>query len=140
MKILIIREAFELRLSLMMTFNNESPFQTTSSSSPYLEFTILLYKYGLPYLPTYHKFFCPNFFLEKVWLEETLPTRSVDICPKFHSFFSQDPLQRKRKQSIKIAVGRQGILQPNFFQKKSLEINFCCRQVDREVHTYIKVW
>ena len=45
MRIPIIREAFKLRLSLMMTLNNEHPFQTTvktSSSSPYLEFTIFL--------------------------------------------------------------------------------------------------
>ena len=58
MKMPIIWEAFKLRLSLIMTLNNENPFQTTAktfSSSPYLEFTILLYKYGLPYLPTYHK-------------------------------------------------------------------------------------
>ena len=74
-----------------MTLNNENPFQTTaktSSSSPYLEITILLYKYGLLYLPTYHESLCPNFFfLEKVWLEDTLPTYSLDICPKFRSFF-----------------------------------------------------
>ena len=90
MKILIIREAFKLRLSLRMTLNNENPFQTTaktSSSSPYLEITILLYKYGLLYLPTYHKSLCPNFFLEKVLLEDTLPTYSLDICPKFRIFF-----------------------------------------------------
>ena len=68
MKILIIRKPFKLRLSLMMTLNNEYPFQTTakiSSLSPYLKFTILLYKYRLPYLPTYQKIFCPNFFFGK---------------------------------------------------------------------------
>ena len=46
--------------------NNKQPFQTTpkkSSSSSYLGFTIILYKYGVPDLPTYHKRFCPNFFL-----------------------------------------------------------------------------
>ena len=36
--------------------------------------------------PTYLKSFCPNFFLEKVWLEDTLPTYSLDICPNFRSF------------------------------------------------------
>ena len=78
MKMLTIREAFKLRLSLIMTLNNVNPFQITaktSSSSPYLEFTIL-YKYGLPYLiylPT-TKVFVQTFFLEKVWLEDTLPT------------------------------------------------------------------
>ena len=75
----------------MMTLNNENPFKTTaktSSSSPHLEFTILLYKYGLPYLPTYHKKFSSNFFLEKVWLEDTLLTYNLDICPKFLFFFN----------------------------------------------------
>ena len=68
-------------LIIMMSLNNDYPFQTTaktSSSSPYLEFSILLYKYGLPYLPTYHKSFCLNFFFEKVWLEDALPTYSLN--------------------------------------------------------------
>ena len=76
LKILIIREAFKLRLSLMMTLNNENPFQTTaktSSSSTYFEFTILLYKYGLPYLPTYHKLFCSYFFFG-ISMAEGYPT------------------------------------------------------------------
>ena len=38
------------------------------------------------YLPT-TKVFVQTFFLEKVWLEDTLPTYSLDICPKFRSFF-----------------------------------------------------
>ena len=66
----------------MMTLDNENPFQTTaktSSSSPYLEFTILLWTSLSTYLP--HNFF------EKVWLEDTLPTYSLDISPKFRSFF-----------------------------------------------------
>ena len=79
MKILIIREAFKLRLSLRMTLNNENPFQTTakrSSSSPYLEITILLYKYGLLYLPTYNKSLSPNFIFWKKfgWRIPYLPT------------------------------------------------------------------
>ena len=32
--------------------------------------------------PTYLKSFCPNFFLEKVWLRNTLPTYNLDIRPK----------------------------------------------------------
>ena len=67
-KLHIIREAFKLRLSLMMTFYNENPIQTTAKtswSSSYLEFTILLYKYGLPYLYTYHKSFGQTFFWKK---------------------------------------------------------------------------
>ena len=44
------------------------------------------------YLPT-TKVFVQTFFLEKVWLEDTLPTYSLDICPKgavhirFHEAF-----------------------------------------------------
>ena len=55
-------------LIIMMSLNNDYPFQTTaktSSSSPNLEFTLHLYKYGLPYLPTYLKSLCPNFFFGK---------------------------------------------------------------------------
>ena len=69
-----------------MTLHNENPFQTTAktpSSSPYLEITIILYKYGLLYLPTYHKSLCPNFKKKKVWL----PTYSSETCPKLRSFF-----------------------------------------------------
>ena len=43
------------------------------------------------YLPTTN-FFVQTFFLEKVWLEDTLPTYSLDICPKFRSFFLWDSL------------------------------------------------
>ena len=43
------------------------------------------------YLPT-KKVFVQTFFLEKVWLEDTLPTYNLDICPKFRSFFLLDPL------------------------------------------------
>ena len=39
------------------------------------------------YLP-YHKKFVQTFFLEKVWLYNTLPTYSLDICPKFVVFFT----------------------------------------------------
>ena len=62
-----------------MTLNNENPYQTTaktSSSSPYLQFTILSYKYGIPYLPTYYKSFSPKFFFWKKygWRIPYLPT------------------------------------------------------------------
>ena len=43
------------------------------------------------YLPTM-KFLVQTFILEKVWLDDTLPTYSLDICPKFRSFFLLDPL------------------------------------------------
>ena len=74
----------------MMTLDNENPFQTTaktSSSSSYLGFTLPLYAYGLPYLPTYHKSFVQTFVLEEVWIGNTLPTYSLDICPNFVVFF-----------------------------------------------------
>ena len=37
-------------------------------------------------LPTL-KIYVQIFFLEKVWLKNTLPTYSLDICPNFRSFF-----------------------------------------------------
>ena len=37
--------------------------------------------------PTYLNFFVQTFFLEKVWLRNTLPTYDLDICPNFRSFF-----------------------------------------------------
>ena len=52
-----------------------------------LYYTILLYKFGLPYLPSYQKKFCANFFLKKLWLQNTLPINSLDICPNIHSIF-----------------------------------------------------
>ena len=58
----------KISLDKMMTLNNENPFQTTaktSSSSSYLEITVLLYKYGHTYLPTFHKIFCPKIFFGK---------------------------------------------------------------------------
>ena len=30
------------------------------------------------------------FFLEKVWLRNTLPTYNLEICPTFRSFFSSE--------------------------------------------------
>ena len=33
------------------------------------------------------KDFVQTFFLEKVWIQNTLPTYGLDICPKFRSFF-----------------------------------------------------
>ena len=65
MKLLIIREAFRLRLLLMMMLNNENPFQTTAKTSsqyhiwdsPYFYISI-----DCPiYLPT-TKFFVQIFF------------------------------------------------------------------------------
>ena len=55
------------------------------------------------YLPT-TQFFVQTFFLEKVWLEDTLPTYSLDICPKFRSFF-WDPLLRLKGISVAVKLG-----------------------------------
>ena len=39
-------------------------------------------------LPTSKVFVQTFFFVEKVWLRNTLPTYDLDICPNFRSFFS----------------------------------------------------
>ena len=46
------------------------------------------YAYGhqLSDLPAL-KIVVQTFFLEKVWLKNTLPTNISDICPKFRSFY-----------------------------------------------------
>ena len=74
----------------------------------------------LPYLPYHHiwkslylyismdfpiylsttRVYVQTFFLEKVWLEDTLPTYSLNICPKFRSFFLLDPLLRQHLKFI----------------------------------------
>ena len=38
------------------------------------------------------KDFVQTFFSEKVWIQNTLPTYGLDICPKFRSFFIWDSL------------------------------------------------
>ena len=48
-------------------------------------------KFGVPYLPS--SLVCPNFFLEKVWLRNILPTYNLDICPKFRSFLLRKQLK-----------------------------------------------
>ena len=40
------------------------------------------------------KDFVQTFFLEKVWIHNTLLTYGLDICPKFRSFFIWDSLRR----------------------------------------------
>ena len=62
--------------------NNENPHHHHIWNSVYfyisMDFPI--------YLPT-TQFSVRTFFFEKVWLEDTLPTYSLDICPNFRSFF-----------------------------------------------------
>ena len=75
-----------------MTSNNENPFQSTAKTSSlfsYLGFTIHtspLVWTSLSIYPT-TKDFVQTFFLEKVCLQNTLPTYCLDICPKFRSFY-----------------------------------------------------
>ena len=53
----------------------------------YFRFNILFCVWtSISDLPTL-KIFVQTFFLAKVWLKNTLPTYSLDICPNFHSFF-----------------------------------------------------
>ena len=51
------------------------------------------YFYASTDYPTTKKF-VQTIFVEKVCLQNTLPTYSLDICPKFRSFFIWDPLLR----------------------------------------------
>ena len=43
------------------------------------------------------KDFVQTFFWEKVWIQNTLPTYGLDICPKFRSFFIWDSLLSQTK-------------------------------------------
>ena len=75
----------------MMTLKNVNPFQTTANTLHHYHIWISLHFYiSMDYLPT-TKVFVQTFFLEKVWLEDTLPTYILDICPKF----LWDPLLRE---------------------------------------------
>ena len=72
----------ESRFSFRMTSNKAYHFQTTANHHRFIKVWT-----SIDDLPTLI-FFCPNFFfLEKVWLRNTLPTYDLDICPNFHSFF-----------------------------------------------------
>ena len=82
------------------------------------------------------KDFVQTFFSEKVWIQNTLPTYGLDICPKFRSFFIWDSLlnvlsvttfywcvysywkEIDSVQDTKIFV-TQNILWPNFFGIKN---------------------
>jgi len=75
-----IREALKSRLSLGMTSNKTYHFQTTANHHRFIKVWT-----SIADLPT-SKFFVQTFFLEKVWLRNTLPTYDLDICPNFRSF------------------------------------------------------
>ena len=76
-----IREALKSRLSLGMTSNKTYHFQTTANHHRFIKVWT-----SIADLPT-SKFVVQTFFLEKVWLRNTLPTYDLDICPNFRSFF-----------------------------------------------------
>ena len=95
MKILLIRKAFKLRLSLMMTLNNENPFRTTAktfSSSPYLDSLYFYISMDFPiYLPT-KKNFAQTFFLKKYcWRIPYLPTVWTHVRTFIVYFFGPSP-------------------------------------------------
>ena len=66
--------------------------------------------------PTTKKF-VQTFFLEKVWLQNTLPTYSLDICPKFRSFFIWDSLLNKSFETKHIFL-RKNSSEHEFKKKK----------------------
>ena len=72
--------------------------------------------------PTTKKF-VQTFFLEKVWLQNTLPTYSLDICPKFRSFFIWDPLLNTWEQLPLLAVLKSAIRTANL--GSSIHTFFC---------------
>jgi len=82
-----IREALKSRLSLGMTSNKTYHFQTTANHHRFIKVWT-----SIADLPT-SKFVVQTFFLEKVWLRNTLPTYDLDICPNFRSFFFWISLQ-----------------------------------------------
>ena len=71
----------ESRLSLGMTSNKTYHFQTTANHHRFIKVWT-----SIADLPT-SNFVVQTFFLEKVWLRNTLPTYDLDICPNFRSFF-----------------------------------------------------
>ena len=71
----------ESRLSLGMTSDKTYHFQTTANHNRFIK----VWTY-IADLPT-SNFFVQTFFLEKVWLRNTVPTYDLDVCPNFQSFF-----------------------------------------------------
>ena len=72
----------ESRLSLGMTSNKTYHFKTTANHHRFKKVWT-----SIADLPT-SNFFVKTFFLENVWLRNTLPTHDLDICSDFHNFFS----------------------------------------------------
>ena len=71
----------ESRLSLGMTLNKTYHIQTTVNHHRFIKVWT-----SIADLPT-SNFFVQTFFLEKVWIRNTLSTYDLDICPNFRSFF-----------------------------------------------------
>ena len=67
---------------LEMTSNKTYHSQTTANHHRFIKVWT-----SIADLPT-SNFCVQTFFLEKVWLRNTLPTYDLDICPNFRSFFS----------------------------------------------------
>ena len=82
----IIRDTFKWWISLWRTIIPQS----SRKKIPTITIFEILHTFismDIHIWPTYPETFCPNFFLAKVWLKNTLPTYSLDICPNFCSFF-----------------------------------------------------
>ena len=77
---------------MMEFYRDEYVFKDTpskqSEKNPYNLHIWSLYNFigGYQYLTCLPKKDCPNFFLAKVWLKNTLPTYNLDICPNFPLF------------------------------------------------------
>ena len=72
----------ESRLSLGMTSNKTYHFQTTANQHRFIKVWT-----SIADVPN-SNFFVQTFFMEKVWLRNTLPsTYDLDICPNFRRFF-----------------------------------------------------
>ena len=103
---------------LQIMKNNRNPFQTTAKTSPsssYLGFTILICYHGLPISYPTTKDFVQTFFWGKVWIQNTLPTYTLDICPNFRNIFRALSLYKKFSVLfiiyfwiVNISMGRQG--------------------------------
>ena len=75
-------EAFKSRLSLGIASNKTYHFQTTANHHRFIKVWT-----SIADLPT-SKFFVQTFFLEKVWLRNTLPSYDLEVRPNVRSFFS----------------------------------------------------
>ena len=88
-KLNIIRDTFKWGISLRMTWYIKKSHPNHRKKIPTITIIGILHTFvgmDINIWPTYPENLCPNFFSEKVWLRNTLPTCSLDICPIFRSF------------------------------------------------------